>query len=347
MEEPAGCRLLQRFDVLLGVPTWTFEVGGARLVQRIWMEPGHNVTFVRFELDQSAPRVSLSCRLLVNDRDYHSLVHRGEQAFQAQATEHEIVVHPPDSGVPIHVRCVGNGAADIGWHVDYSWCRHFHLPVEAARGLDHLEDHLAIGRCDLALKPGGAATFSIAAGAEGAMDERRRWSATLYTRGPGWRSGPRRTGLPAESSPTRLTQMVLAADQFVVARPAPEEPDGHTVIAGYPWFTDWGRDTMISLPGLTLVTGRPAVARQILRTWARHIDQGLIPNRFPDAGDQPVYNTADATLWYLWAIDQYVRHRGCRDAGRAVSGDGRYRRPVSLGDAAQYPRGRRWARRRR
>ena len=266
VEEPAGARLLRRFDLLLGVPTWTFQIGAAQMVQRIWMEPGQNVTFVGFELERSVPRVSLSCRLLVNDRDYHDLIHRGEQAFQAQAINEEIIVHPPDCGVPIHVRCVGDGATDVAWHVDYAWCRRFHLPIEAARGLDHVEDHLAIGRCDLALKPGGAATFSIAAGATGAADERgarERYEARAHARLAEWTE---RTRLPADASATRLTQLVLAADQFVVARPAPEEPDGHTVIAGYPWFTDWGRDTMISLPGLTLATGRPAVARQILRT---------------------------------------------------------------------------------
>jgi len=90
-----------------------------------------------------------------------------------------------------------------------------------------------------------------------------------------------------------------------VRRPLLEEPDGRTVIAGYPWFGDWGRDTMISLPGLTLVTGRPDVAARILRTFARFVDQGMLPNRFPEVGEIPEYNTADATLWYFEAIRAY------------------------------------------
>ncbi|NBC17095.1 MAG: glycogen debranching protein, partial [Bacteroidetes bacterium] len=99
--------------------------------------------------------------------------------------------------------------------------------------------------------------------------------------------------------------LVLAADQFVVQRPSAEEPDGRSVLAGYSWFSDWGRDTMIALPGLTLATGRPALAATILRTFARHIDRGMIPNRFPDAGDVPEYNTVDATLWFVEAVRAY------------------------------------------
>lgn len=314
VEQPAGCQFLRCFDLAEGVPTWTFELGPARLIKQIWMEPGQNVTFVRYALARAAPRLVLSCRLLVNDRDYHHLVGRGQRVFRVQAAGADLEIRPPECRVPVHVRCVGGPGLELEWHLDCAWCRGFHLPVEAGRGQDHLEDHLAIGHCDVTLRPGRTVTFRFAAGsAEGENERRalarhrRRVRARLDEWATRWRGRAR-----AGSAP--LGQLVLAADQFVVARPSPEEPDGHTVIAGYPWFTDWGRDTMISLPGLTLVTGRFAVARQILRTWARHVDQGLIPNRFPEQGDPgapgPEYNTADATLWYLWAIDQYVRATG-------------------------------------
>jgi predicted glycogen debranching enzyme len=85
----------------------------------------------------------------------------------------------------------------------------------------------------------------------------------------------------------------------------PDDPDGRTVIAGYHWFGDWGRDTMISLPGLTLVTGRHDVAARILRTCAHFVDQGMLPNRFPDEDETPEYNTVDAALWYFEAISAY------------------------------------------
>ena len=95
---------------------------------------------------------------------------------------------------------------------------------------------------------------------------------------------------------------MLAADQFVARRPLPDEPAGMTVIAGYPWFGDWGRDTMIALPGLALTTGRPELAARVLRTFARFVDRGMLPNRFPDGSEAPEYNTVDATLWWIEAI---------------------------------------------
>jgi predicted glycogen debranching enzyme len=109
----------------------------------------------------------------------------------------------------------------------------------------------------------------------------------------------------ANRAPAWIQHLILAADQFVVRRPLPDDPEGMSVIAGYHWFGDWGRDTMISFPGLLLSTGRPEVARRILTTFARFVDQGMLPNRFPDAGEAPEYNTVDATLWYFEAIRAY------------------------------------------
>ena len=310
VEEPAGCRLLRRFDLVSGVPTWTFDVGGARLVKRIWMEAGHNTTFVQYELDAAAPAVELRCRLLVNDRDYHQLVRGDAHAYQVQAQHAELEVRSSPGAVPVRVRCVNESGKSPQWKISHVWCRGFHLPIEAGRGHDHIEDHLAVGTCALRLEPGGSAAFVIGVGvdadiaASGALERSERRAQARIAE---WSA---RTGVAPKAAPVALEQLILAADQFIVARPAPDEPDGHTVIAGYPWFTDWGRDTMIALPGLTLVTGRFDLARQILRTWARYVDQGLIPNRFPDHRDRPEYHTADATLWYVWAVDQYVRATG-------------------------------------
>ena len=336
LEEPAGCRLLRRFDLVDGVPTWTFDLDGIALVKRIWMERGRNATYVQYEIPAAradtggalAARVStgerlsepaterhsgpllLTCRLLVNDRDYHSLAHAGQRQFQIEAEGADLQVRAAGATVPTRVRCVAPAASQVEWDGQYLWYYGFHLAIEAARGFDALEDHLCAGTCRVLLEPGATATFVMQAEAgelppvEGALERARQHA---QARRADW---SRQTGVDPLAAPVPVTQLVLAADQFVVARASPEEPDGYTVIAGYPWFTDWGRDTMISLPGLTLVTGRPQVARQILRTWARHVQDGLIPNRFPDAGDQPEYNTADATLWYLWAIDQYVRLTG-------------------------------------
>ncbi len=106
----------------------------------------------------------------------------------------------------------------------------------------------------------------------------------------------------AKPIPEWINQLVLAANQFIVDRKSPKHPDGKTIIAGYHWFEDWGRDTMISLPGLTICTGQFDVARSIMVTFAKYVDAGMLPNRFPDSGATPDYNTVDATLWYFEAI---------------------------------------------
>ena len=309
VESGSGCRFLQRFDLIAGVPTWRFELGGRRLVKRVWMEAGKNTTLVRYDLAADAAPLALRCRVLVNCRDYHVLRPAGDQQFTIAADASELHVQSSEVEVPLRIRCAaGDGAID--WQIDHTWCRDFHLPVEAARGFDHREDHLSAGLCRLRMQPGATVTFVIAAGEDSELEP-----ASSLERCEGRALGLMKTwtghtGLSIDATPIPVAQLVFAADQFVVRREMAEEKVGHTLIAGYPWFTDWGRDTMIALPGLTLVTGRHAIAREILLTWAEHVDDGLIPNRFPDGGEHAEYHTADATLWFLWAIDQYVRATG-------------------------------------
>jgi predicted glycogen debranching enzyme len=133
-----------------------------------------------------------------------------------------------------------------------------------------------------------------------------------------------------------VKRLTLAADQFIVRRATPGgEPRGTTVIAGYPWFSDWGRDTMIALPGLTLATGRHEVAEAILTTFSRHVDQGMLPNYFPDDGQPPEYNTVDAALWLFQAVRAYYEATG-NDALLGVVF------PVLEEIVASYERGTRW-----
>ncbi len=118
----------------------------------------------------------------------------------------------------------------------------------------------------------------------------------------------------ADANDDFTQQLVLAADQFIVSRGA-----GKTIIAGYHWFSDWGRDTMIALNGLTLATNRPEIAKSILLEFSNHISEGMLPNRFPDAGETPEYNTVDATLWYFEAIRAYVEKTDDYDFVRETS----------------------------
>jgi predicted glycogen debranching enzyme len=192
----------------------------------------------------------------------------------------------------------------------FDWYEDFYLSVEEYRGQNDVqEDHVYAALLRTVLRPGESSTLVASTEADAILNGdaayagRQVYEASLLDRARKVHS----VKLPAE-----VEQLVLAADQFVVNRPTVRDADGRSVIAGYPWFSDWGRDTMIALPGLTLTTGRPEVAASILRTYAQFVDQGMLPNRFPDAGEHPEYNTVDATLWYFEALRAY----------HAATGDG-------------------------
>ena len=193
----------------------------------------------------------------------------------------------------------------------HEWVRDFFLSVEQYRGYDAFDDNLIAGVFRVTLNPGESltmvATMEPAASLDGiaAYAERQAYEEALIEQ----------AGSPIEPA---IRQLILAADQFIVPRAVSGDPDGSTVMAGYPWFTDFGRDAMIGLPGLTLVTGRPDVARRILRTYARFVDQGMLPNRFPDVGETPEYNTVDATLWYFEALRAYHTATGDGDLLREL-----------------------------
>ncbi len=305
--DPVGWRYLRRFDLIDGVPTWTYEVAGRVLVKQVWMEHGRNVTFLRYEVHGAGP-IELEGRLLANYRDYHYLTAGAGPGFQVRVQDARLTVRPDGARIALHAHGATADGVAVAWRVDHTWYRGFLLPIERDRGFDHVEDHCSVGLGRVTLRPRCPVTIALAAGDEAAAvppaDALERARKRVAERLSEWGRAAR---LDPAQAPVPLRQLVLAADQFIAVRPLPDVPDGHTVVAGYPWFTDWGRDTMIALPGLTLCTGRFALAREILRTWAGFVEQGLIPNRFPDGPGRPEYHTADATLWYLWAIDQYFR----------------------------------------
>jgi predicted glycogen debranching enzyme len=189
--------------------------------------------------------------------------------------------------------------------VHHEWHRDCLLPMESYRGLDDREDHLLAAAFSAELNTGESVTLVFSTEADADLDdarariEREKHDNALMA---AWR---KTDPVAAAAAPIWVRQLVLAADQFIVKRPLPEEPRGQSIIAGYHWFGDWGRDTMIALPGLTLATGRFEIARQILLAFARYVDQGMLPNNFPNAGGRPEYNTVDAALWYFEAVREY------------------------------------------
>lgn len=297
---PHGYRHIERFTLDGSVPVWRYACADALLEKRIWMQSGANITYVYYQLLRATQPFSLSMRALVNYRDYHSRT-RG-QGWQMTATpvERGINVSAYPEAEPILIM-----SDRAEFTVTHDWYYGFDLAAERERGLGDRDDHLHIATLQAPLEVGETLTVvlsteqNLSLNAETALKNRRISDQKLLGL---WKST---RVLESRDNPEFANRMVLAADQFIVNRSSPEDPNGKTIIAGYPWFSDWGRDTMISLPGLTLTTGRPEIARSILRTFARHVDQGMIPNRFPDAGEIPEYNTVDATLWYFEALRAY------------------------------------------
>lgn len=296
---PRGFLALERFHLDLTAPVWTYAVAGVRLEKRVWMEHGANTTYVRYRLLSAPGPVELEVKAFVNYRDYHATT-RGEGWWMVvEPVAHGVRLRPFEGARPFAVLAPGTGA-----HPVHSWYYRFGLARERERGLEWQDDHLHAGTFQVGLRAGEEVTFVLSSEEEPSLDGETAW-ARFADRGRRLVVDWRAAQPAAAQAPAWVEQLVLAADQFVVARSAPGDPGGMSVIAGYPWFADWGRDTMISLPGLLLTTGRADAAGRILATFARFVDRGMLPNRFPDSGEAPEYNTVDATLWYVEAVRAY------------------------------------------
>ena len=307
---------IDRFHLEGTTPVWTFALANALLEKRIWMQPGANTTYVQYRLTRATGPLSLSIKVLVNYRDYHSTTIMND--WYPAIDE---VTLTGGSGLRLHVFdeaqpfYLFSDRAEITPQFD--WYEDLYLPVEEYRGQrDVSEDHIYAAQLQIVLREGD--TFAVIASTDtspnldsvAAYAERRAYEQALLERSATLRGPLGRANGDRAELPQPLKQLVLAADQFIVDRPTAADPNGKSIIAGYHWFSDWGRDTMIALPGLTLATGRPEVAAGVLRTYAQFVDQGMLPNRFPDAGETPEYNTVDATLWYFVALREYVAATG-------------------------------------
>jgi predicted glycogen debranching enzyme len=300
---PQGHREIERFHLDGTTPVWRYALADAVLEKRVWMEPGANTTYVTYRLARAAVPMALTIAVQVNYRDYHSIT-RGGWSMRIDPLAAGVCVEAFAGARPFVVLAPGAVAEPAS-----TWHYRGELARERERGLDSLDDTLHAVTFRATLEAGGAMVLVCSAetapdlDAEAAWGRRQAHEAAVVE---AWRAA-RPTASPA---PEWITHLALGADQFLVRRPTMDVLDGKTVIAGYPWFGDWGRDTMIALPGLLLTTGRPAAAASILRTFARFVDRGMLPNRFPDAGEAPEYNTVDATLWYFEATRAYVAATG-------------------------------------
>src|SRR5215469_13352867 len=297
---PQGYRHIERFRLEGTTPVWTFACADAQLEKRVWMQQGANTSYVQYSLLRASRSLDLELKALVNYRDYHANTHAGDWRMNIEPVEHGLRVLAFGGAVPIYL-FMESGSSEAS----HEWYRNFDLACERGRGLDDRENHLHAGAFRSTLRTGESRTFVCSTDSKPELDDARAWEARvrhereLLER---WTTVPPSL---SRTAPSGVRQLVLAADQFIVKRPLKEDPDACSVIAGYHWFGDWGRDTMIALPGLAISTGQTEIARNVLRTFGRFVDRGMLPNVFPDADNKPAYNTVDAVLWYFEALRQY------------------------------------------
>jgi predicted glycogen debranching enzyme len=279
------------------LPTVSFEVGGGRLSKTVARVHGEPATAVVYLYEGPGP-ASLELRPLLAYRDHHALQHENS-AVRAQTASagDDVVVDPYEGCPPLHLRLAG-----AEWRDDPCWYRSFEYARERERGLDFTEDLWSPGTIGVPLQPGKP--WGLLAWA-GPIPANRTATGVVA-------SERTRLRALAGGSEGLLGDLRRAAAAFVVKR----GESGRSVIAGYHWFADWGRDTMIALPGLCLSEARHDVARTIVAEFARYVDQGMIPNRFPDGGEAPEYNAVDASLWIVLTVHRILEATGDREFGR-------------------------------
>lgn len=286
-------------------PIWTFQCGGLSLERDILCVHGRDVVVVRWRLLSSSRQrrpIRLTARPMLSGRDYHATHHENSAlAATYDQTGASVRWHPYGDLPPM--TATHNGRYS---HAP-EWFRRVQLPMEQARGLDGEEDCWSPGELSWTLTARRPATLLCAA------DPGPRDAASRLLR----QERVRRRRADAAVPPTEDTLVATlwrATDAFLC-----KTDRGPTVLAGYPWFADWGRDTFIALPGLCLVTGRFALAKQIITNFAGYISHGMVPNRLPESGGEADYNTIDASLWFIDAVGRYVAATDDRPFVRQVA----------------------------
>jgi predicted glycogen debranching enzyme len=291
---PDGYTHLEEFQ-MSPFPTSRFSVAGIDILKSVFMVHGQNTTVIQYRLDGGSGRdVKLALRPLIAFRDYHSLTHENSVLDSRVAVQSGSLasVQPYPDQPALYFAHNASELDSRGY-----WYRNFEFALERERGLEYAEDLFNPFSLQFDVARDSSATVIVSTSPL-EVDS----ANTLREQEIARRS---RVALQATDGDPFVRTLTSAVDQYVVSR-----GELKTVIAGYPWFTDWGRDTMIALPGIALATGRHDIARSILLEFSRHVDCGMLPNTFPDAGEQPQYNTIDATLWYFEAIRSYLEYTG-------------------------------------
>jgi predicted glycogen debranching enzyme len=287
-------------------PCWHYDLGDGTCVTHELLVPrGHAAVLLVWRATPGLA-ATLCVRPFLSGRDYHALHHEnGAFDFATRVTADRLMWRPYGSLPAVVARSNGT------WTQAPLWFRQFRYDVERARGLDWVEDLGSPGELRFDLGRGDALWLMAAEGHETVLGSEPLAEVAASVRDA---ELVRRTTVPAlHRDPGPLDGLATAGEAYLV-----DGVRGPSIIAGYPWFTDWGRDTFIALRGLCLATGRLALARDILVGWSHALSEGMLPNRFPDAGSTPEYNAVDASLWYVVVVDELLAA-----AGDLVSAAGR------------------------
>lgn len=292
LENPSGHMHLERFE-RNPLPIWYYQIRDVVIIKTLSMVYGQNTTIVSYKLLANGNNVELRITPHYLFRDFHgNMSEKTANKSYLKASEHQISIAPFDNVPELHMRW------DRGTFKkeELKWYKDVFLIKEEQRGLPSTEDDFTCGSLEvtpfngsvsIAFSDQPIASFNPV---ELKKREQQRLEAIADS---------------MESNDQFLKDLLLAADQFIVER---QSTGGKTILAGYPWFSDWGRDSLIALPGLTLVTGRFDDARSILKTFADSVDHGLIPNCFADKGVDASYNSVDASLWFFIAIHKFLEY---------------------------------------
>ncbi len=296
---PEGHKNIERFEYDVH-PRFLYRFGESLIEKSVLMIHGENTTIVRYRLLNASSPAALNIRPLCAFRDYHSLSHENNAVNpEVRHGTNRFSIHPYLDLPPMHI-VYSRGQLDA----KFFWYKNAEYRKEHERGLEFVEDLFSPALLNVQLDPGTTLDLLVTS------EDGKEYSPTIITEL--FEKEVQRRMRLIEKMPIKsplARKLAVAADSFIVQR----KNAAHTVIAGYHWFGDWGRDTMISLPGLTLSCGKYEVARSILKTFSNYISEGMLPNRFPDLDETPEYNNADGTLWYFIAVYQYWQRSGDLD----------------------------------
>jgi len=292
---PEGYKYLDGFKID-PFPVFTYMVEGIIINKSIFMIQESNTTIVRYNLVKSQDDIVLELRPLIACRDFHSRLHENREFNTYIRIEDGII-----SIAPTNTRlflCVRNIHASDGpkaiFETSAYWYGNFEYRIELHRGQEYHEDLYSPGYFTSILSQDDEIALVASTQDPHELNIKESYSYELKRK---------KSILKKGSGNQNINSLMMAADQFLVQR---GNDNLFSVIAGYHWFGDWGRDTMIALPGLTLAIGKYNIARGILKNFAQYCNKGMIPNRFPEAGEKPDYNTVDASLWFIYAVKKYL-----------------------------------------